>query len=316
MHSPGRRLLPLLVSLFLVSAAHAETLNVLFIGNSYTARHNLSEVVKSMAEAGNPGLIMNVSTVIYGGRRLVAHWRYHTQNYVRIQSLTREQEEASIRDLESIIKAEPDNKYAKGALSKHKGLVGNIDKERRKWDIVVLQSYRDDLEGDDSLYAQYAPKFAEEIHKIGAKVVLYETTPNTQNAKPLKESPDKEPILEKAKSIARLADKVDAVVAPMSLAAWHCQNERPDLTLRFINDAHLNQTLAYMTACSIYAAIFEKSPVGLPIDSVTDIRYFENKHKDKDRDGNPIKKVFSKKDQKDLQRLAWKAHQEFKSLRK
>ncbi|MGZ0173685.1 MAG: hypothetical protein ACKVHE_29560, partial [Planctomycetales bacterium] len=36
--------------------AETSTLNVLFIGNSYTARHNLAQVVKSMAEAGNSGL--------------------------------------------------------------------------------------------------------------------------------------------------------------------------------------------------------------------------------------------------------------------
>ena len=55
--------------------AEKKSLNVLFIGNSYTARHNLSQVVKSMAEAGNPGLTFNISTVIYGGRTLADHWR-------------------------------------------------------------------------------------------------------------------------------------------------------------------------------------------------------------------------------------------------
>ena len=34
------------------AAGEAKTLNVLFIGNSFTARHNLSTVVKAMAEAG------------------------------------------------------------------------------------------------------------------------------------------------------------------------------------------------------------------------------------------------------------------------
>ncbi|OYW39067.1 MAG: hypothetical protein B7Z45_04730, partial [Azorhizobium sp. 12-66-6] len=48
------------------AAGEAKTLNVLFIGNSFTARHNLSTVVKAMAEAGNPGLTFNRTDVIYG----------------------------------------------------------------------------------------------------------------------------------------------------------------------------------------------------------------------------------------------------------
>ena len=75
-----------LTSLCLPSAYSAEaqkkSLEVLFIGNSYTARHNLSQVVKAMSEAGNPGLTMNISTVIYGGRTLSDHWRLGTQNFV------------------------------------------------------------------------------------------------------------------------------------------------------------------------------------------------------------------------------------------
>ena len=82
-----------------------------------------------------------------------------------------------------------------------------------------------------------------------------------------------------------------------SVSGWSVvQEQRPDLTLRFVNDAHLNHAMAYLTACSIYSAIFEKSPEGLSLNEITDIRFFENdpKNKDKDRDGNPITKVFRK----------------------
>jgi hypothetical protein len=170
------------------------------------------------------------------------------------------------------------------------------------------------LTGDDCLYAQYAPRFAELIHKQGARVLLYETTPTTQNAEPLTEAPDRKPIEAKAAMIGRLAAKCQADVAPMSMIALHCQTQRPDLTLRFVNDAHLNKTLAYMTACTIYAVIFDKSPVGLPIDRVTDIRFFEDGDKEKDRDGKPITEVFSDKDRADMQRIAWEGLQQFKKL--
>jgi len=194
-------------------------------------------------------------------------------------------------------------------------LLADLDAQRTKWDIVVLQSYRDDLEGDESLYAQFAPKFAELAAAQGARVILYETTPTTQNAEPLTTAPDSKTVMKKAGSIAALADRVGANVAPMSLVGLRCQTKRPDLTLRFVNDAHLNHTMAYLTACSLYAALFERTPVGLPIDSITDIRYFNNKDKTKDRGGNPIKRTFSDKDRADLQRIAWKGYTEFTSLR-
>lgn len=60
-------------------AAEPETLNVLFIGNSFTASHNLAQVVKAMAEAGDPALRFDATTVLSGGRRLVDHWRLGTQ---------------------------------------------------------------------------------------------------------------------------------------------------------------------------------------------------------------------------------------------
>ena len=123
--------------------------------------------------------------------------------------------------------------------------------------------------------------------------------------------------MEKPRTIARLANRIRADVAPAFLAGLRCQEQRPDLTHRFINDAHLNHTMAYLTACSIYTAIFEKSLEGLSLSEITDIRFYENdpKNGDKDRDGYPITKVFSDGDRWDLQRIAWESYLEFEDLR-
>ena len=182
----------------------------------------------------------------------------------------------------------------------------------------MLQSYRDDIKGNPTLYAQYAPKFAEIVKAQGARPILYETSPTTQNAEPLKTAPDAAPVLKKEQEIAALADRIGADVVPMSLVALRCQTERPDFTLRFINDAHLNHTMAYLTACTFYAAIFNRSPEGLPINSITDIRYLvtDPPTKDKDRDGKPIKRTYSKKDSAELQSIAWRAFNEFQLMRK
>jgi hypothetical protein len=308
-----------LISFPMAASAEGDkkTLNVLFIGNSFTARHNLSTVVKVMAEAGNPGLTFNRTDVIYGGRTLKDHWRLGTQNIVKQSTLTEAEEKATIAALEKAVAADPKDKYAPSALARHRQLLPKIEANRKTWDVVVLQSYRDDIEGDPTLYAEYAPKFAELIKAQGARVILYETTPTTQNDKPLTAAPDSAPVLAKERAIAALAKKIDASVAPMALVAQRCQTQRPDLTLRFVNDAHLNQTMAYLTACTLYAALFEKSPVGLPVDSITDTRSFEGARNDKtkDRDGNPITRQFSDKDRSDLQRIAWEGWSEFQTLR-
>ena len=191
-------------------AAEKKTLNVLFIGNSFTGRHNLSQVVKAMAEAGDPNLHFDVTTVIYGGRTLADHWRLGTQNFVKITTLTAAEEQATIKGLEETLAKDQKDTHAKIALGRQRELAQSLEAPRKKWDIVVLQSYRDDLDGDKSLYVQYAPKFAELTKAQGGRVVLYETTPTTQNEKPLSAPPDPAPVIEKAKIIAALAKKIDA----------------------------------------------------------------------------------------------------------
>ena len=93
-------------------ATEQKKLNVLFIGNSFTACHNLSQVVKAMAEAGDPTLRFDVTTVLYGGRRLVDHWRLGTPNFVRIAELTAGEEQATVKSLEEMIAKDPKDKYA------------------------------------------------------------------------------------------------------------------------------------------------------------------------------------------------------------
>tara|TARA_B100001057_G_scaffold276968_1_gene277300 strand:+ start:771 stop:1754 length:984 start_codon:yes stop_codon:yes gene_type:complete len=311
----------LAVASFLIICAAAsgkenESLEILFIGNSYTGRHNLSKVVEAMAEAGNPGLEVNVSTVIYGGRRLVDHWRLGTANFVRSHKIGVSEIEKTVASLEKAVAENPKDNHAKSAIKKNQELLDNLDTWRKKWDIVVLQSYRDDLEGETSPYMQYAPKFAKLANDQGARVILYETTPATQNAQPLTEPPEGAFVMEKENSIATLANRIEAQVAPMALIGHRCQSERPDLTLRFVNDAHLNHTMAYLTAATLYAAMFDKSPEGLPVDSITDIRFFKGGDKSRDRDGNSITRVFSKKDRTDLQRIAWEGYSEFERMRR
>lgn len=297
----------------LATSAETGTLNVLFIGNSFTARHNLSQVVKAMAEEGNPGLKFEVTTVIYGGRTLKDHWRLGTPNFVKISTLTAAEEEKTLAYLREAAK-DPKDQYAPLALTRHEELAKSLGQPHRKWDIVVLQSYRDDMP-DDPRYVEFAPKFVELVKAQGGRAVLYETSPQTQNERPLASAPDIAPVLAKEKIIRDMAAKIGADVVPMALVAHHCQTTRPDFTLRFVNDAHLNQTMAYLTACTMYGVLFDRSPAGLSVNKITDTRYLDAQHRDQDRDGGPLTRVFSDKDRADLQRIAWEGLQQFRTLK-
>ncbi len=308
------------------SAADAPELNVLFIGNSFTARHELTRVIKSLAEEGQPGLRFNVTTVIYGGRTLAHHWELQTPNFIRQATIRPAEVQASITllkgELEQRRQAEKETgsprstggntlQHVSGAVRNQEKLAATLAEPRRKWDIVVLQSYLDDLDaGGRSPFFEFAPKFAAIAQADGARLILYETTSATQHAKPLVAPPDAAPVLAKAGAIAALAQRIGATVVPMSLVALRCQQVRPDLTLRFVNDSHLNQTMAYLTACTFYGALFHRSPSGLAFGTVTDNR-FDDQHKDKDRDGGSLTRIFSAKDRADLQRIAWEGLGQF-----
>jgi len=293
-----------------------DSLNVLFIGNSFTFRHDLPVLVKRMTEDGNPNLKFTFSAVTYGGRILKDHWRLRTQNFITQSVLTVEEQQETIRYLEETIDKDPKDDFAVNALVRHKELLKAISAGRRQtWDVVVLQSYRDDYDGEKSAYIEFAPVFAELIKVQGAHVILYETAPLTQNAKPLLSPPDRYSVLEKEKHIAELAKRLNASVVPMSMIALQCQTQRPDFTLRYINDGHPNQTMAYLAACTFYSALFGRSPEGLPLDRVKDTKPLQGKP-DMDQDGEPIEKVFPEKDRAELQRIAWDGLNQFHLINK
>ena len=286
------------------------TLHVLFLGNSFTNRHTLAGIIKDMAEAGDPNLKLDYVSVIYAARTLADHWKFASQNYIQIATLTAEEQARTIASLTSLAVAEPQNGHIKSAVARHTTLAKNLESLRRKWDVVVLQSYKDDIDGEQSSYCQYAPKFAALARAAGARVVLYETTPNTQNEHPLTAPPDPAPVIAKARVMADLARQIGATVVPMSSVALRCQTEYPQFTLRYLNDAHPNQTMAYLTACTFYGVLFDRSPEGLPVDTVTATR--SGNKPDQDLDGNPLTRKFSAQERAQLQQAAWEGLQWFR----
>ncbi len=48
-------------------------LNILFLGNSFTFRHDLAHMVKELLEEGNPNRSVHVDSLVYGGRDMYHH---------------------------------------------------------------------------------------------------------------------------------------------------------------------------------------------------------------------------------------------------
>jgi hypothetical protein len=168
---------------FSVELSNAETIDtfrLLFIGNSFTGRLSIHELVKEMVEDGNPNIIYIVEAETYGGRSLKDHWQLGSQNFIKQSTLTVEEQQAHIKSLEDMSPTDPlYEKYRSNALTRHRALLNQIGSSTLvKYDMVVLQSWNDDRLGDASEYMEYAPKFAEIIKDLGGHVVLYEKITN------------------------------------------------------------------------------------------------------------------------------------------
>jgi hypothetical protein len=301
---------------------YTDTLTILFIGNSFTQQNYTMDCIKSLVVSGIPELYYDWSLQMYPGRSLEQHWELGTHHYVKRTSLTIAEQEDLLVRLNALIENNPDEQAFKNARSRHTQLLNDLKNnvKFKTWDIVVLQSWKDDTEGSNSKYIEWARKYAELIVAQGGEVVLYETSPglgsNTipgrlnQFALTAAPTPAQiEVVAQKARWVADLAEELNARVVPMSIIYLRCQTDRPDITLRYVNDNHPNQTGTYLGACTFYGVLFNRSPEGLPLDRVTST---QPKANNLDPDGDPLTKIFSDTDRLDLQRIAWNGIADFK----
>jgi len=96
------------------------------------------------------------------------------------------------------------------------------------------------------------------------------------------------------------------------MVIYRSQTERPDFTLRYVNDIHANQRMTYLTACTFYSALFDKSPEGLTLDRIKSTASLPG-DPTRDLDGKPITMIFSDQDRLDLQRIAWEGIQDYRN---
>lgn len=309
----------------------SEEINILFIGNSFTAWNELPQLVKQVAEEGNPGLTVNVEKVIGGGQSMFTHWNYFkSHTYLEMSTVSDEtirQRIAHMRELEALDELPieytnyPDSIGRNGRmppLQNFKNVLGwsikrlerLLDRNpRTKWDYVVLQSWVDETADPEKGYAEWATKFADLAAEHDTEVILYITAPFVQNAEPVQGPRLQQQVDLQMQAARSLAEKIDPfAVVPVPLAINMIQQDGTDLTFCFENDFHPNQTTSYLTANMFYAAMFGDSTEGFVFDTVTCTKLDGD---GKDPDGGEATVVFNDDTRAYLQRTAFDAVRAF-----
>lgn len=173
------------------------------------------------------------------------------------------------------------------------------------WDVIVLQRWREP--GKDKDLETYVPLFAQAIHKDRpkAKILIYmtESTSVTFGAPTSQPVPAVDlPKLQQAYAAA--AAKAKATLVPASWAWMRAMREKAPAEQWFwkTNDGHPSVRRQYLTACMMYAAIYESSPVGLSLRQISVMA----------KDANPFvapaqTETLSEADARYMQQIAWEA---------
>jgi hypothetical protein len=310
-----------------------DEVNILFLGNSFTFRHELPNLVETVLEEGDPETNVNVTRVTYGGQNMFKHSTYYfSQSFIEQSTITNEEITARIGKMKALLESErPPNpgEWIAHSKSLHKGAVPKFadihshikkaikgheqlltDNSKTKWDYVVMQSWRDVSAEPNQGYAKYATLLSETVREQGAEVILYMTSPATQNAKPVSEPfapEDADRDLAVGMSLAKSIKPKAIIHVPLAIKM--IQTGGTDLLFRYVNDGHPNQTCAFLTSNLFYAAMSGKSPEGFAYDTV------ETKEKNgKTPDGGELKMTFDGATKLQLQKVAFEAAQEFNRL--
>ncbi|MCY1019887.1 SGNH/GDSL hydrolase family protein [Pyxidicoccus sp. MSG2] len=132
------------------------------------------------------------------------------------------------------------------------------------WDYVILQEQstlgelrvdgRNEINDPERVFFPYARRFHAEAQKRGARTVLSLTWSRRR-------APEAQALLNHA--FLSLGRELKATVVPMGPAWLTVREQHPDLALYLADGSHPNPTGTYLAACTLYAALFGRSPEGL-----------------------------------------------------
>jgi PKD repeat protein len=226
-----RKGLMLIVSAFVVFTSQAQdSASVLFIGNSYTYVNNM------------PDLLVNLST--------------------------------SLGDV-----VEYDSQLQGGAMfSTHAGNSSTYTKiNSRAWDYVVLQAQSQEPSFPDNQVNTQTLPFAEQMadsvyaNNFCSEVLMFMTWGRENGDPQWAPISTFEGMNDRLRNAyLRMSDSVQGSVSPVGVAWRYIRDNNPTIQLYSADGSHPSLEGSYLAACTFYASIFRKSPVGASFISTLD----------------------------------------------
>ena len=125
------------------------------------------------------------------------------------------------------------------------------------YDVVVLQDHLvNSPTRTAEPFLEYSRLLDEEIRASGARTVFFMTWPQGRL--------DWAGLDDLVEAHRRISAELGAPVAPVGVAMERARAERPALDLIGADEIHTTWAGAYLSAATIYATLFERSPEGLP----------------------------------------------------
>jgi hypothetical protein len=123
------------------------------------------------------------------------------------------------------------------------------------WDVVVLQGYSNGpiTEGSAESFRESAREFAVDIRADGGEPVFFMTWAYTGKPEMTQQLDD---------AYTSMGKELDAMVVPVGRAFASALEKRPDLPLVVPDLKHPTLAGTYLAACTFYAALHGKTPVG------------------------------------------------------
>ncbi|MDA9749321.1 hypothetical protein N9U80_00475 [Flavobacteriaceae bacterium] len=133
-----------------------------------------------------------------------------------------------------------------------------------KFDLIILQGGSSEplTERNRQEFAFYAKKHIESIRKNDSKAALYMTHAYVKPHKDFK--PNQIKVINDI--YTKVGKENNVLVIPVGLAFDYAYREIPGIKLHKDDGTHPNLKGTYLAACTVFASVFEKSPVGLKYD--------------------------------------------------
>jgi hypothetical protein len=312
------------------NAPAKQDLNVLFIGNSMTFFCNMPRTVAELAEKMDPPAYVHAALSCQACQTLSGHVKDGSPTRRALAGEIAEQRkrmQAEASFLESEVKARPDDVLAKADLARLQRDLKALE-GKPKWDVVVIQPWGGDDSRDPAAFAANVKTLQEAIAKSspGARVVLYMDP--TRRFDSVKQEKSVRAAMEAYRDLAR-SNRVE--VAPAALTGLLINRERPEKWLKIRkrpDDAHHGLYGAYAVACTIFAALFDRSPQGLNVRRVE--AHYRISNWKQGPDGRKVKvetykahmayfadhsvETLSDEDMRLIQSKSWQAWQEWKGF--